>query len=363
MRSARDIVREPIKRGYGHLPADKLDEWASEQSELSEMWRSHIIPGSSETSEGQSRKQEMLERLRAALEGRSNFDRDEIETRMLELEAHLEDPGLLKNFEYFDVPSSDFMLGFYFAVWDRRIAELMDYLHYYGEDLQGTIRRVPEDDIWYHMGQFECMNVNERVKAQSIVDFIWENDIVRATSFGGGNIPERFYGLPDDLQLTVFDDGPVAQLSALFPNAEQRRNVNYIHESLAKAPEHPELLGTQDLVWMHGVSMYLSFEQFVGAILCGFYLLEAGGYMKFDCLLKTESMRRVIKTQNWPYDPNNPMKIFDGVDAAIYYVRKTLCAVNDKLAGKAYMDLMNTEVTLVEPWGAQSVRFTVQKHC
>lgn len=363
MGSAWDIARDEIERGYGHLPADALYEWAIEQSELSEQWQEGKIPDTSKTAEGRARKVEMLQRVRAALEERSNFAPEEIETRIAEVEKHLEDPGLLKNFEYFDVPSSDFMLGFYFAVWDLRIAELMDYLHNYGEDLQGVIRSVPEGDVWEHMGYHECMNINERIKAKSIVNFIWDNNITRVTSFGGGNVPERLYGLPNDLQLTVFDDGPVAQLAELFPDEEQRRGVNYIHESLAKAPEHQELLGTQSLVWMHGVSMYLSFEQFVGALLCGHALLEAGGYMKFDCLLQTESMRRVIKTQNWPYDPSNPMKIFGSVDSALAYVRRALEAVNAKLAGKSYMDLMNTEATLIEPWGVQSVRFTVQKHC
>ena len=363
MSSAKEIPRGKIDRGYGHLPADKLYEWATEQSELSEQWATGEIPATSATPGGRARKQAMLERVRAALEGRSNFDDDEIETRMVEIDAHLEDPGLLKNFEYFDIPSSDFMLGFYFAVWDRRIAELMDYLHNRGVDLMGVTRNVPEDDVWYHMSYFECMNINERKKCQDVVDFIWDHDIVRATSFGGGNVPERFYGLPDDLQLTVFDDGPVTPLEELFPEAEQRQNVSYIHESLAKAAEHQELLGTQDLVWMHGVSMYLSFKAMVGAVLCATALLEPGGYMKFDCLMRTESMRRVIKTQNWPYDPANPMKIFGSVESAIAYACKVLDAVNAQLGGKAFMDLLDPETTLVEPWGVQSVRFTVRKDC
>ena len=362
MRSARDITRGDVNRGYGQLPADVLYEWAIQQSELSEKWQNGEIPSTSKTPEGLRRKQELLQRVRAALEGRSNFTPDEIETRMAEIDAHLEDPGLLTNFEYFDIPSSDFMLGFYFAVWDYRIADVMDYLHNHGEDLQGVIRDVPEDDIWYHMSYFECMNINERKKCQNVVDFIWDNDIVSATSFGGGNVPERFYGLPDDLRLTVFDDGPVGTLAELFPGEEQRKNVNYVHESLAKAPTHRELLGTQDLVWMHGVSMYLKPPEMVGAILCGAALLEPGGWMKYDFLIWTESMRRVIKTQNWPYDPGKTMMIFDDVTAALKYAREILGMVNEQLGGKCYMDALDPEITLVEPWGVQSLRFTVQKH-
>ena len=361
MHSARDITRGDVNRGYGQLPADALYEWAIHQSELSEKWQDGEVPSTSKTAEGLERKQEMLQKVRAALEGRSSFTPDEIETRMAEIDAHLEDPGLLENFEYFDIPSSDFMLGFYFAVWDLRIADVMDYLHNYGEDLQGVIRDVPEDDIWYHMSYFECMNINERKKCQNVVDFIKSHGVERATSFGGGNVPERFYDLPTELQLTVFDDGPVSELMELFPDEEQRQSINYVHESLAKAPAHSELLGTQDLVWMHGVSMYLKPPEMAGAVLCGAALLRPDGWMKYDFLIWTESMRRVIKTQNWPYDPGKTMMIFDDVAAALKYAREILDAVNAQLGGKCQMVALDPEITLVEPWGAQSLRYTIQK--
>lgn len=364
-KSARDIPRGSIDRDYGHLPPAALSDWAINQAELSEKYQERIIVGSSETADGLARKQAMLARVREALEKRSNMNSQQIEARMAEVNTHLEDPGLLVNFEYFDIPSSDFMLQFYFAMWDRRIAELMGYVHNYAKDLKGVVRPVPEDDIWYHMSHFEAMNINERKKARSVVDFINAHGIKRATSFGGGDIPERLYGLPGDLHLTVFDDGPVRSLAELFPNAKARQNINYIHEPLSNALAHKELLGTQQLVWMHGVSMYLdeaTKHQMSGAILLGAALLGPGGYMKYDYLVWTESIRRVIRTQNWPYDPKHPMVIFRDAASAIEQGRSTLSAVNAQLGGEAYMDALDPEVTLVEPWGVTSVRFVVQKH-
>lgn len=364
MHSAWDVSTGAIKRGYGHLPVDKLYEWATEQSELSEAYQAGEIKGTSSEAESRTRKEIMLVNVKRALNERSNFSPEEIELRLKQVEEHLEDPGLLKNFEYFDIPSSDFMLQFYFAVWDRRIAELMEYLHNYGKDLKGVFRPVPKGDVWRHMSSFEAMNINERKKSSEVAKFIRNNQIKKATAFGGGNIPERFYGLPKDLQLTVFDDGPVGDLKDIF-SEEDLENVNYIHERLSEAPKHQELLGTQQLVWMHGVSMYLNekeHREMTGAILCGAALLEPGGYMKYDYLVWSESIRRVIKTQNWPYNPNDPMVIFKDASSAILQGMETLTAVNAKLGGKAFMDALDPKVTIVDPWGVQSVRFTVKKH-
>ena len=364
-KKAWDIARKDDGFSNGQLPDSAIYAWATRQADLSESYSTGTIPGTSRTPEGMERKAAMLESVRHALIRRSNFDSDALETRMREVEKHLEDPGLLENFEFFDVPSSDFMLQFYFAVWDRRIAELMGYLHNYGKDLKGIVREVPPDDVWYQMSYFEGMNINERKKSRGISDFIARNDIRKATTFGGGNIPERLYSLPEDLELTVFDDGPVCPLNELFPNKNIREHIHYYHEPLSKAMEHPDLFGTQELVWMHGVSMYLNENekhQMTGAILVGLMLLKSGGYMKYDYLIWTESMRRVIKTQNWPYDPRNPMVIFDNAADAIRQGRTTLQAVSKKLENAAAIETLDPEVTLVEPWGVTSVRFTIRKH-
>ena len=158
-----------IDRGYGHLPTELLNEWASDQASISKRYKSGQIKGISATDKGKARKQAMLKRVEEALETRSNFTKEAKESRIKDLNDRLEDPALLINFEYFDIPSSDFMLNFYFALWDRRIAEVMDFLHNYGKDLKGVPRQVPKDDIWYHMSLFEGMNIDKRKQAKDVV--------------------------------------------------------------------------------------------------------------------------------------------------------------------------------------------------
>ncbi|MBQ3445852.1 hypothetical protein IJG29_03995 [Candidatus Saccharibacteria bacterium] len=366
MHTAWDIKRHPARGDYGHLPNSAIGEWALSQANASMQHKNKDLLPISATRTGIDQKAKMMERVKKALTSRSNFTAEEIAHRLNQVSEHLEDPGLLMNFEYFDVPSSDFMLQFYFAVWDRRIAEVMDYLHNYGKDLRGIGRPVPEDDIWYHMTYFEGMAINEHIKASSIVEFIAAHeDILKVVSFGGGNVPERRYGLMRYINtLTVFDDGPVSPVEELF-RAKDLARINYIHESLSSAPAYKELLGAQDLVWMHGVSMYLdevSKYQMTGAILAGIALLRNRGYMKYDYLLWTASMRRVIETQNWPYDPHHPMIIFNSVDAAISQARETLQNVNLRLGDRTFVDIVNIEPTLIEPWGVTSVRITLRKY-
>ena len=363
-KTAWDVNRGTIDRGYGHLPNSSLVDWALSQTVLSESYQKGLCGSTSSTAEGRIRKQSMFDRVKHALTTRSNFTQDQITARLTEVDKRLEDPGLLENFEYFDIPSSDFMLQFYFAVWDGRIAEVMDYLHNYGKDLQGIPCKVPKNDIWYQMSYFEGMNIDKRKQAKDVVEFMKFHHITRATSFGGGHIPERLYGLPKNLHLTVFDHGPVGSLEELFPDASQRSKVSYIHEPLSEAPKHLKLLSTQELVWMHGVSMYLDEKnhEMTGAILCAAALLRPGGFMRYDYLVWNKSMRRVVTTQCWPYDPEHPMTIFYHPDEAIEQGRYTLDTVNHKLGGKAFMDIVDINVNVVEPWGATGVYFTIQKH-
>ena len=364
IKTARDVKRSTIDRGYGHLTSDELFDWAIRQSELSDGYRDGQIQPTSATAEGRIRKQKVLDRVNQALTTRSNLSQERIIARLIEVDKHLEDPGLLENFEYFDIPSSDFMLGFNFAVWDARIAELMDYLHNYGKDLKGVTRKVPKSDIWYHMSYFEGMNIDKRKQAKDVVDFIKFHHIAKATSFGGGNIPERFYGLPRNLYLTVFDNGAVSPLEELFPEEHQRQQVKYIHDPLSVAPQHQELLGTQQLVWMHGVSMYLDEAKYemTGAILCAAALLQPGGYMRYDYLIENDSMYRCLATQCWPYIPGRSMTIFESPSEAISQGQNTVDAVNAKLGGKAFMDIVDINVNQYDPWGPISVYFTLKKH-
>lgn len=358
--SIHDIEKGRVNRGYGHLPASKMEEWAIDQIKLSTLYREDKVNnGASATREGSFKKAKMLELVHSALTERSNMRKEEIDKRMAEVEERLEDPGLLENFEYFDIPSSDFMLNFYFAVWDGRIAEVMDFTHNYGKDLKGIFRKVPRNDVWYKMSWYEGMNINERKKAHDIASFIQNNHIQQATSFGGGNIPERFYGLPKDLTLTVFDNGPVTSLEELFPDETDRAQIHYYHEPLLDSVKHSELIGTQDFVWGHGISMYMPMTE---VIIAAAKLLKPGGIMKYDYLMKTASITRVVATQGWPYDSRHPMLIFDSVDEAIKTGLATLEEVNAKLGGEVYMDALDPRITLAEPWGPTSVRFTAKKH-
>ncbi len=361
MKSVKQIVVEQTDRGYGHLLEDKLDEWACHQIKLSSSYRNGSLAPVSSTTDGGSRKRAIMERVKITM-AHSSMSEKEVVCRLIELERRLEDPGLLENFEYFDIPSSEFMLSFYFTLWDGRIAEVMDFLHDYGKDLSGVAQHIPEGDVWRKMSYFEGMNIDKRKQARDVVEFMNFHHVKKATSFGGGNIPERFYGMPEDLELTVFDNGPVSSLPELFPDEKQRKRVNYIHELLSAAPRYPELISTQELVWMHGVSMYLDETSLIGAIVCAHALLQPDGYMCYDYLLNNQSLQRAVVTQGWPYNPEKPMTIFERPETAIEYGLNIIKAVNKKLEGRSFMDVVDVKVNILDPWGPTSVYFILQKH-
>lgn len=342
---------------YCHLPTEFIGPWASNQTQLSKDYREGKIPGASANHDTRVRKTTMLNHIFATLTKRSNLSHEEILLRLDEASARLEDPGLLTNFEFFDVPSSDFMLQFYFAVWDGRIAEAMCYLLNHGKDLQGVSRQADPTDIWYIMTQHEGMCI-DRAKLHAMnVKFMKDYGVKRATSFGGGNIPERFFGLPDDVKLTVFDNGLVSPLEELFPNPSRRLDVDYYHELLSKAPTRPSLISSQDLVLASGVLMYMSTAEMVGTVQCATALLRPDGHFIFDYLVKSKSMERVVSTQGWP----QTVVVFDNVNDAIEQGCTVLSKVNDALGGKAYMEATDIRVTCVDPWGPTSVSFIVKK--
>ncbi len=382
--------KDPKVRGYGHLSVDDLKEWASNSADLSERYKNGEIAGNSERSQTDfSRRGAMMERVELAFSRRACTEiyGEYCATYRGLFEKKLDDPGLLQNFEYFNVPSSDFMLMFYVSMWTGKMADAMIYLHNFGWDLRGNFCEIPPDDVWFQMSFYEAMNINERIKAQSVVDKIdaivakkafavgdWRV-AVHATAFGGGNLPERFYstsdgrstfwiGMPmdelEDLSLTVFDSGEVRSLSELYPS-DQVAAVDYIHESFAEAPKHPELVGTQDLVWMHGLSMYLG-PKVPDALKAGFDLLVEGGEMMYDYLIMTESMRRCLSTQGWPVDRKH-MFIQPDVQSAYIQAKKDVCALNLMMRrGKALFEIEKLEITEIYPWGAQSLRVTLKKY-
>lgn len=382
--------KDPKVRGYGHLSVGDLKEWASNSADLSERYKNGEIAGNSERSQTDfSRRRAMVERVELAFSRRACTEiyGEYCATYRGLFEKNLNDPGLLQNFEYFNVPSSDFMLMFYVSMWTGKMADAMIYLHNHGWDLKGKFRKIPADDVWFQMSFYEAMNINERIKAQSVVDKIdaivakkafavgdWRV-AVHATAFGGGNLPERFYNTsdgrstfwigkpmdePEGLFLTVFDSGEVRSLSELYPS-DQVAAVDYIHESFAEAPKHPELVGTQDLVWMHGLSMYLG-PKVPDALKAGFDLLVEGGEMMYDYLIMTESMRRCLSTQGWPVDRKR-MSIQPDVQSAYIQAKKDVYALNLMMhRGKAFFEIEKLEITEIYPWGAQSLRVTLKKY-
>lgn len=380
--------RDPKVRSYGHLPLKDLKNWASDDADLSEQYKLGEIPSTSNN--GFSRlKNDMLERIELAFYQRANID---IHGKYCSTYRHLfdkmlDDPGLLHNFKYFDVPRSDYMLMFYVSMWTGKMADAMIYLHNYGWDLKGKFGPIPPEDVWFQMSYYEAMNINERIKAQSVVDEIDEiaakksllrrnyHTVIHATAFGGGNLPERFYGTsdgrgvywvglpfdqPEYLMLTVFDNGEVQSMEELYP-AEQRGAVDYVHESFAKVSDYPELFGTQDLVWMHGLSMYLG-PKVVDALQAGFMLLNDGGTMMYDYLIMTESLRRCLNTQGWPVDEKF-MFVQPDVQSAYNQARNDVAALNLRFErGKQLFEIEKAIITEVYPWGATSLRVFLRKY-
>lgn len=381
----------PVWRHYGHLASLNLREWASDDADLSELFEKGETCNVSATRKGLARKNNMLERIDVAFSQRANAEICGLyrEKYQEQFRKKLEDPGLLHNFEYFNIPSSDYMLMFYISMWNGKMADAMIYLHDYGWDLKGEFHKIPIHDVWCQMSYYEAMNINERIKAQSVVDKIdaiiakksfagefGSHVTANVMAFAGGNLPERFYGTsdgrnggkwigrpfdePEQVNIIVFDNGDVRPMEELYPE-DQRGAVDYIHESFENAPKHQELLGTQDLIWMHGLSMYLG-PRVPDALLAGALLLVDTGEMMYDYLIMTESLRRCLNTQGWPTNKDE-MFIQPDVQSAYEQAQKDVRALNFKVeSGKFRFEIEGAEITEIEPWGATSLRITLRKY-
>ncbi len=381
--------RDPKVRGYGHLPLKDLKEWASDDADLSEQFKAGKILGTSNCSLVKARN-DMIGRIELAFSRRASSAvyGDYCSSYRQLFSDKLNDPGLLHNFIYFNVPRSDFMLMFYVSMWTGKMADAMIYLHNYGWDLKGRFGPIPPEDVWFQMSFYEAMNINERIKAQSVVDEIDKivarksfatndfNCIVHATAFGGGNLPERFYGTsdgrgamwvgtpfdePEDLLLTVFDNGEVRSMNELYPE-DQRGAVDYVHESFSKVYDYPELHGTQDLVWMHGLSMYLGPKGVPEALRAGLVLLKDGGEMMYDYIIMSESLRRCLNTQGWPVD-RQFMFIEPNVQSAYDRAKRDVALLNLRIdKGKQLFEIDRMMITEIHPWGATSLRVILKKY-
>lgn len=376
METCWNVQKWTGKRSYGHLSKEQLEEWAIGQTEKSIKFRKGELEATSVTEP--ERKAKMLAQLDAAFEERADAEHRELykEKYREMFEQRLEDPGLLDNFEYFDIPSSDYMIMFYVSTWTGKMADVMIYLHNYGWNLKGEFNEVPMDDVWFHMGAYEGMNISERKKVQILrgkleeaQDNAFDDEIFNVFSFGGGNEPLRLYGpepfntMPDTVWY-IFDDGDVRDREVIkqiesYSNGYSDVRVQYYHENLFRAVEHRELYSKGNFGYMFGVSMYLGQEFLEKALLIAHTLLKLGGMMMFDVLLWTDSMRRVIETQGWPKGKNE-MYIFNSVDEALSAVREIIDHINWKVEPR-HLDIEEVQPILIEPWGVTSIVFTLRK--
>ena len=184
----------------------------------------------------------------------------------------------------------------------------------------------------------------------------------RITCFGGGNLPERHYGLPE-AEITVFDNGERPPLDQLFPNPVARSRIHYITDDLLTAIEHPELFGSQDIVSMLGVAQCIGEAATVQAISFGEELLRDKGVFAFDLMVMNESLRRFLWTQCSGMEASSNLTIFNSAGEAMTVGMGIINTVNEQLERKR--TIFTTEppiVTKIGAWGATDVRFYLKKH-
>jgi len=355
------------KTEYGYLPEDRIYEWAAYQAALSVSY-TKSGEGSSRDPETAFAKRRMLESLEKAFKKRGD-EKAWKSCRDL-FSKHLEDPGTLENFRYFCVPDSDEMIMFYKSIWTGDMASAMEYLHRWGKDLKGNYRVSPENESWYRMTEFEGIAVNERLKAQAVCDLINLYGCNNICFFGGGNLPERLYGYClSGANITLFETGDTQPLEELAkdPQSSDKKlldpeKVQVYNENLLQAGSHLELASSQDLVVMHGVSMYLGQDKdgMIAALKNANEILRPNGLMSYDYLLLTDGMKRTATAQHWP--GAEKMKIFNSVEEAIREGKETIASVNGALSqDNTYFKVMSIVVNSVEPWGETSVRFLLRE--
>jgi len=327
-----------------------------------------IIPGASASGKsGAELKANLLNRIDKAFDERANYENKQKyhDTWRKQFDDNMEDPALLRNFNFFDIPNSDAMLLFYISVWGGNMAMAMEYLHneapkFKTKNLAGADYVPGEGDSWAHMSHYEGMAKNERAKANFLTDEfnnIYEKsgEAPKVLALGAGNLPERFYNIPK-IVYTAFD----TSLNVLSPeelfagddevNTFNREHCTYLHEDLANALKtKPELIGTQDFMTLMGCSMYLSDEQLAGVMNMAKMLLKNGGKLIMDFLILTDSVRR-IGAQKWPVNPSN-MHITTNLEDAKKRVEAIVATVNG--TGKTFK-LVKNQVNHFEPWGDQS---------
>lgn len=377
---------EPVY--YGRLRLSDFDDWVLSELRLAHDFSEGKIGPTSSTQDGIARKEAIMDRLDEAFHTRASAENSEkyFNGWREQFSGHLENPALVRNFEYFDIPSSDAMILFYIYVWEGNMSGAMDLLqneapYFEYKNLRGEWAGFfGYDDSWPRMSHFEAMNINERIKARELANALWsialkEKRPVEVTSLGAGNLPERFWGLPECLY-TCFDTSPFTlEPDDIFPVTKNdtgrghvyvdkvarefnHEHMRYFHGNFFDAGDHEELIGTQDIVVMHGLSMYLTEEQMLEALKLGYKLLRRGGVMSVDYLIMTASMMRV-GVQGWPVSPDS-MRIFKCASDADEAARNDLLNAQHALQRPSF-DIEHIHFTEVAPWGIQSARVLFSK--
>ena len=360
------------KYNHNRLPSNLINEWAEDQIELSMQYNAGMIPGTSEMKESSAIKKDTLTRLS------ERFSRPgciiDYDNGMALFDLHLEDPGMLKNFIFFDAINSDDMLLFFYRIWNGDMARSLEAVYGEGYDLYGNYRECPKDESWYRMICYESMTINERQKALYEASAIVNNDSKLITYFGNG-IPHlhHFDGRAcRDRVISFYDNGfmPTKEETIRF-NRDYDLLKFYQINCLQAANELWGFHETQNLIVMSGLSMYLydahphAETQVSEKMLLAFknanILLRRDGFFMFDFLLPTVCMKRLAITQCWPQATK--MKIFNTCGDAINEAKLLVNAYNESIssASEKPFILKNIKVNTAEPWGPTSVYFTLRK--
>ncbi|MBR2587381.1 hypothetical protein IKE71_03370 [Candidatus Saccharibacteria bacterium] len=376
-----DWVLKELKLGFGYR--------AGEIPEVSRMEKGCPYLGlirdgaDRDGTTGAKMKAEMMLRLDEAFEIAASEELQEEYFRKfrVKFEEMLENPGLLRNFEYFMVPDSEMMLIFYLNILRGKdsMANVMECLHddapeYWTRGLSGQwIHELSARDPWTQMSQFEAMNVDKRDTAAWVAKelreyFQKEHDYPQVLALAGGNLPERHYGLPPTIY-TAFDTSPgILSKEELFPGFREnddfnRKHLDYYADSMFRAAWSPYFLrGTQDFVTMEGISMYLD----DGSLCCLLEVAEStlrpGGAILMDFLVMTDSMKRV-GNQGWAISPAE-MQIAPTAKAAEERIKRVLgryISIAKAARQESKLGLETLDTNVIPPWGAQSVKVKLVK--
>ena len=364
----REVPIDALTNPDHPLTPLQIHQWATIEAGLSHGFKTGSVPPSSRFADGVRYISEVMNDLdRTFL-----YDYNDLNTDYLKeggfrdiFRQRIEDPGMLHNAVYFEVGKDPTSVSFLWHTWRGDIAKSMDFLHDFGWDLHGRCQKVAESSTWHHVNMIEGMAISERETVSDYVSRVKKltaslKRLPRITCFGGGNLPERHYGLPE-AEITVFDNGKCPPLEQLFLDATTRSHVRYIVDDLMTAIKYPELFDTQDIISMLGVAPCLGEFGTVQAIIFGEELLHDKGIFVFNLLVMNESLRRLLWTQLG--DQSSDKMIFTSTGEAMTVGMNIVNIANESLEKKHVIFASEPpRVTKIGAWGATSVRFYLKKH-